>query len=153
MLNSPPGKTARSRGPSVLSASMVKTTVSVIILYWWEAPTLRSPNSRNRTSPGSRPAISQINFANIFSSLYLQVGPRLGVQHRRQRWRGRRLFVESLIGVGKLSSRHPGLDSSGTGSDHKAIKNHLKIFSAKLGGLEAHFFRGDLHSKRDISGT
>ena len=39
---------------------MVKMTVSVIILYWWEAPTLRSPNSRNNTSAGSRPATAQI---------------------------------------------------------------------------------------------
>ena len=44
---------------------MVKTTVSVIILYWCEAPTLRSPNSRNNTSPGSRPDETQINISNI----------------------------------------------------------------------------------------
>ena len=61
--HSPPGKTARSRGPRVLSASMVKMTVSVIILYWCRGPTLRSPNSRNKTSPGSRPATAQMKIS------------------------------------------------------------------------------------------
>ena len=51
----PPGNTPNSFGPRFLSASMVKTTVSVISLYCWAGPALSSPKSLSKMLGGSRP--------------------------------------------------------------------------------------------------